>query len=652
MRLRTAAIGATALAVLATATAVALADASEPGERVVTLVTGERVHVTPTTAVLESGGRAQTLAANGKFYVVPQMALPYIGRQFDVSLFDVLSPVTDVVVTEDDGSSRTVTASSVFGTGLPALDGIRSIRSAKTPVVVPNFPQATLEVDGVNRLGLPANGTITVINVDDTERFIALAALGNGEASFSVPEGNYTLVADITTPGSTTTAPEESRVVLTQVSVTGPQTSVTADARTATTLVPAPTTPKASTPNQFATSLHRVSAAGTEATMSEGFIGAFPTLYVTPVKDVTIGALDSYTYFHLVSTQDGGGYVYDVAFPSDGSIPASYPTRVDPASLARIDTTYASDVDGHRVATYRAPLAGWERMSLAFTTPATAPLRRDEYVSGLTGLGWVSGVVWNAADSNGFASTQPIEYRAGATLADTYLRSPIVPGGPTGTLRPQPCGACRQDTLLALNLAAFTDSGGHAIDGLVPTAELDVSVESHLFRAGVELASVKAPAGTFTVPGGQSDYRLTVDTVKAAPWTTTSTRTSTAWTWHSTPSTGPLPALRTCPGGSRACGFEPLLFLAYDPASTASSVGFRVQAERFAPAPTGTAATLEVSADDGATWTGAPVTADGAGHFTASVTPPAGATALSLRVHATGGTSAVDQTIVRALPVP
>ncbi|WP_213013968.1 hypothetical protein, partial [Paractinoplanes toevensis] len=60
--------------------------------------------------------------------------------------------------------------------------------------------------------------------------------------------------------------------------------------------------------------------------------------------------------------------------------------------------------------------------------------------------------------------------------------------------------------------------------------------------------------------------------------------------------------------------------------------------------------TLDVSADDGATWKPVTAASAGNGRFTATVTPAAGY--LSLRVHATDPLGATfDQTVVRAVRV-
>jgi hypothetical protein len=224
----------------------------------------------------------------------------------------------------------------------------------------------------------------------------------------------------------------------------------------------------------------------------------------------------------------------------------------------------------------------------------------------------------------------------------------------------QPCAACRQGDTLGLNVLPWSD-GGHALNQLAPSATLDVSTDTRLYADGTLLQQGSLPAGSVAVPHDAATYRLTLDTTKSATWTTTATHTSTAWTWRSAARTGTLPAGRTCPDGTQSCAFEPLLFVGYDlgadlsnalAAGTAVTVGVRVFHETFNTGVAADALTLDVSTDDGATWTPAAVRAQGGGVFAATLVPASGAGFLSLRVHAgdpLGGT--IDQTVIRAVRV-
>ena len=130
----------------------------------------------------------------------------------------------------------------------------------------------------------------------------------------------------------------------------------------------------------------------------------------------------------------------------------------------------------------------------------------------------------------------------------------------------------------------------------------------------------------------------------------------TAWDWRTSPPTGALPAGRGC---EAPCAFLPLVFADYDvpaditnavPAGVATPLAVTLRRQAYDPAPVSEHLTLEVSADDGATWKPVTAAAAGDGRFTATVTPAAGY--LSLRVHATDPAGATfDQTVIRAVRV-
>src|SRR5262245_40998822 len=100
---RNAAIALAALALVGASAAVVptIGHAEQgPAAAPVTLITGERVHVAgdvapPVEPAASSGrdpARIRTLTAGGHLYVVSDKAMPYLGRQLDLSLFDVLAP--------------------------------------------------------------------------------------------------------------------------------------------------------------------------------------------------------------------------------------------------------------------------------------------------------------------------------------------------------------------------------------------------------------------------------------------------------------------------------------------------------------------------------------------------------------------------------
>ena len=667
-------------------------------DRLVTLPTGERVF-------LAAGGRAvrsilpaphtaagpaaeptriRTMAVGDHFYVVPGEALPFLGRQLDLALFDVLAPADAVLVdwqaaahpvpgldlqsTAGGRSTGRISDPAAFGAALArgdaALAGVRSMRpataAATEPTAGPHYPIATLTVRGLDTLGVPAfAGSVSVTNAEDTQRFASLQSLVQGEVSLSVPVGHYSLEVSITTYDADGKYLGDALLFLPEQEITAPQTVITADARTARTAVPVPATPNPSGLEQLQATYSRVSAAGNDSTTAYIMVGGSPELSVTPTQPVSIGEVRWYTYFRLNSPAGTADpYLYDLVFPSDEGVPAKFPDEVPAAGLATLDATYAAESGPATINTYRTSFQDWEQFPVRFASAATAPLRRTEYVSALPGVGWIGTAVALPSEYNGVAQSPMISYRPGQRVADHYLSAPAVPGVDRGTLRTQPCPACRQGDELLLNLQPRTDAGGHVVR-MVASDTAKVETQSRVYADGTLVAQGTAPAGAVTIPAGATRLKLELDSTTAAEWSTTASQVRTAWTWPTAAPSDPLPAGRTCADLAAPCAFQPLLFAEYDagadpansvPAGVPTPLTVVVRHQVYDPAPAADRLALEVSGDDGATWTPVTTTAAGGGRFTATVTPAAGF--LSLRIHATDpvGTT-LDQTVVRALRV-
>ncbi|MEU4245421.1 hypothetical protein [Actinoplanes sp. NPDC026619] len=676
-------------AVLAIAGGLSSAHAEEAPARaeVVTLPTGERVFlgagdravrgVEPATATAPGPVRVRTMAVGDHLYVVPGEAMPYLGHQLDLALFDVLAPVADTWVEWVPGvaphavpgldlepaaggrSAARIADPAAFGAALAGatpLAGVRGVHAAGVePTAAPQYPIATLTVHGLDALGAPAfSGGVSVTNAEDVQRFSSLQGFTDGEVSFSVPVGHYSLEVSITTYDAENQYVGDAILVFPEVDITGTQADVTADARTARTVVPVPATPDPAELEQLQATYSRVSAAGTDSTTAYLMIGGSPSLTVTPTAPVTIGEVHWYTYFRLNSPAAATDpYLYDLVFPSDDRIPARFPDQVPATSLATLDATYAAEAGPARVDTYRASFQPWEMFPIRFASSVVAPLRRTEFVSALPDVSWIGIAIARPDEADGVAQSPLTTYRPGQRAADHYFTAPAVPGTDRGTVRAQPCPACRQGDQLLLNLQPWTDAGGHAVRMNKGETTTRVYADDALVATGT------VPAGAITIPAGASRLRLELDTALPVDWITTATRVQTAWSWPAAEPTGTLPDGRTCAGPDAPCAFQPLLFAEYDagadltnaiPAGTAAPLTVTLRHQALDPAPAADDLTLEVSGDDGATWTPVPATAAGGGRFTATVTPDAGF--LSLRVHATdplGGT--LDQTVVRALRV-
>jgi hypothetical protein len=381
---------------------------------------------------------------------------------------------------------------------------------------------------------------------------------------------------------------------------------------------------------------------------------------VTPTTPVSLGDVRWYTYFRMNSPAGAAQpYLYDLVFPSTGTVPAQFAAQVPASSLATLDTTYAAGATVP-INTFRASYQSWEAFPIRFASAATAPLRRTEYVSALPGVGWVGTAVSKPDEYNGVATSPLTEYRAEQQTTDHYLMAPAVPGVDRSTLRPQPCSICRQGDQLLLNMQPLTDAGGHSLR-MVASATATVSSAARMYADDTLLAEGPDPVGVVTIPSDATRMRLELDTAASAAWATTATKVTTAWSWRTATPSGSLPAGRTCADATLPCAFQPLLFADYNAgpdvsnaiaAGTATPLTVNVRRQAYDTTAGAGQVTLQVSGDDGATWTAVRATAAGGGKFTATVTPAAGSGFLSLRLHAAdslGGT--LDQTVIRALRV-
>ncbi|WP_030434932.1 hypothetical protein [Actinoplanes subtropicus] len=683
-------------------------------DRVVTLPTGERVVLAPgpggraVRSVQPAPGtvlgpasepaRVRTMAVGSHFYVVPDEALPYVGRQLDLALFDVSAPVAGLQVQWAPGASvhavpglelkPAVAGRSAARIGDPAAFGVALARAARAaraarsavsaatgplagiqalhavasppPTASPQFPLATLTVRGLDTRGAPAfSGSVTVTNAEDVQRFSSLQSFVDGQLSFSVPVGHYSIEVSITTYDAGNRYLGDALLFFPQIDITENGTVVTADASTARTVVPIPATPDPSTLEQLQATYSRVSAAGYDSTTAFMLIGGSPELSVTPTAPVSIGEVHWYTYFRLNSPAGAATpYLYDLVFPSDTGVPAQFPGAVPARDLAVVDASYAAEAGPATINTSRASFQYWEKFPIRFASTAVAPLRRTEYVAAVPDVGWIGTALASPQDGNGLAQTPMTAYAAGAHAVDDYLMAPAVPGVDRGTVRPVPCPICRQGDQLLLNLQPWTDAGGHAVQ-FATTDTTTATVHGRVYADGAPIADGTGPTGAVTIPASAKQLRLELDTAVSAPWRTTAGRVATAWTWNTAAPSGPLPDGRTCARPDQPCAFQPLLFAEYAaavdttdavPAGVATPLTVVVRHQAYDPAPAADHLTLEVSGDDGATWTAVTAGATGEGRFTATVTPAAGF--LSLRIHATdplGGT--LDQTVLRALRV-
>ncbi|MEU7900626.1 S8 family serine peptidase [Nonomuraea sp. NPDC049152] len=330
--------------------------------------------------------------------------------------------------------------------------------------------------------------------------------------------------------------------------------------------------------------------------------------------------------------------VYDLAWFHDGGMVTGFRREVAGRDLAAIRTDYAAHLTGDQGrAASGAVLPGRRISDLLTATRFTTPSVRTEYVNTDGGARWRRFFWEHGPDGGETALESPLtDYTPRRTYRESWNRgvfSPVLV--PADEADEDSGGLTRAGDYIWANVPMYGDGAGHAGRGATTRAR------TALYRDGVLVAEHPELGGRgFRVPPGGADYRLVVETERGAP-ATLSTRTFTAWTFRSEYAESdhrlPLPvsvvrfspaldARNTAPGGGT---YRIPVRLERQPGSTAGGVRHL---------------TVEVSFDDGVTWSPAQIRK---GQVT--VNHPAAVGFVSLRAKAadTAGNT-VEQTVIRA----
>ncbi|WP_204008680.1 hypothetical protein [Virgisporangium aurantiacum] len=336
-------------------------------------------------------------------------------------------------------------------------------------------------------------------------------------------------------------------------------------------------------------------------------------------------------------------YLYSVAETFPGRLPGGFTRAYRPGDFATVHQQFAASGPKQSARHLMFPAVSPKPAGTsALSVPTTLPGSRVEYVQ--AGVRWSEQQWTGVTDASGaFRSQkrlyqQPTAYRPGRTYRDQWNAGPTGPAfGQEGEAAWQ--WASRQGDRIDVGLPLYGDRAGHA-GSFVPTDES----RSALYRDGELVGEFPASGGgSFTVPAEPAGYRLEVADTRSTDDLTT--RVSAAWTFRSGHTDGtapvrlPLPAVRFTPAldADNAA-----------PANRGFDLPVAVESQPGAPAARIVGLTVEISYDDGATWSAVPVR-PASGGWTGTVRHPAGAGFASLRATArdAAGTT-VTQTLVRA----
>jgi subtilisin family serine protease len=365
-----------------------------------------------------------------------------------------------------------------------------------------------------------------------------------------------------------------------------------------------------------------------------------PELYTTATKGVRFGTFDVYAAFRL----RGETTAYDLLHRLGDRVPAAVNYVPKPRELARVNERFGA-VNGEDTpvseARYGVSPTGFLVNEVHDYEPAGST--RTDYVTGEPGIRWSDDVGPSYDKWRWWAIIPPIRtYAAGSTTTNDWVRQPFRPGPYSATGETPSICAPQASTRSRGNIHVELVDLQDLPDGFdcLADAPAGSALTTHAMKlyAGHTLAgTTDGSRGDFSVPATAGTYRLRYD-VDASQSLPVSTRTSTEWTFRSSPDQAALPLLTV---DYRL----PLDVLNHPDGDTAT---FTVARVANAPSARATGLKLWTSLDDGTTWQPARVTGTG-GKYSARL-PHAGAgQAVSLRVQATdAGGGQIDQTIIRA----
>ncbi|MBT2207759.1 hypothetical protein [Actinomadura sp. NEAU-AAG7] len=331
--------------------------------------------------------------------------------------------------------------------------------------------------------------------------------------------------------------------------------------------------------------------------------------------------------------------VYNLAFPTAGHIPSTLTFTATPESLALVNTTYSTQGVPSVTPGPHIDYADFNGIGAApgLQHPAGAPSAQRVYYT-------ANGVKWKGLYFYYLNGVQVVEqqtgfrsYTAGTTSSATWNKAAFGPtmkvGHGQGLLLARPMLA---DT----GQLGYENSAGNNSQGTTGTLTL--------FRNGQKFGetSTNPLAGDWTVPADSAQYRLDLSATRQVPWSRYATGIKTSWSFTSTERPeDPFEHLRGLLQPRITGGFD-----ANGRAPYGTTFPLAVAVERPEGGTAVTSVSLEVSFNDGATWTAAPLTPAGTDRWTAGIAHPAtgnGYAALRFKA-ADGSGNAVQQTVTRA----
>ncbi|MEV8440219.1 S8 family serine peptidase [Actinosynnema sp. NPDC051121] len=452
----------------------------------------------------------------------------------------------------------------------------------------------------------------------------------DGSFTLRLPKGEYFTNSDVRT--------DDTRLALLPrpgLSVTSDAT-VTLDARTAEPL--RITAPDAGAQEALG-DVTMVRAFGDrQASVSTAFLGGFgPDVSIAHLgPELAAGDLTAVLGAQFRGTPDGDKPVtYRFAWTQQGRMPVGFVRDVAASELAEVRTKFGPGPSGRRYGHGGNPITAGGVGGWAWMPDVAAPGEAVDRVT--TDLAWSWGFLQFGADGAVEATLTSPEraYQRGGTHDERFndpVFSPALPESRSPYL-------ARSGDEISFAVPLFTDRAGNGGNAAVSSAR------TTLLRNGTKVGETAYAAnGLFEVPAGAAAYRVETEAVRASGTSEFATQVSAAWTFRSDTASGdefvplPLSVVRFTPELDESGAA---------PKGRALRVPLSVQQQEGAANGRIDRVEVEVSFDDGTTWTAAPVSAN-----VATIANPNAAGYGSVRVRATDSNgNALEHTVIRAYKI-
>jgi hypothetical protein len=496
--------------------------------------------------------------ASGDRFLVPAVAVPYVGRELDGSLFDVSALARDRITgrapipvrlrfaagakvvappgvrltwARGEAARGYVTASSgrLFAAALARQDRASTVRghlrharwlfSGLTRMTLaapgapaparPDYPLHILRLKVTDETGQPANNaSVTLVNTDNIHRLATDVPVVNGTARLAVPAGDYSVMSLFFDPTNATRAVLRNDF---RVPASSAATTVTIAERTATSAISV-TTPRPATWQSAEIAFYRTGAAGGTTSMGgllDSDPSGVPPTYVSPQPAAKVGRLRYLASW--LGEPPRGGYQYDTAF-TFADIPADEHFVARSSQLATVHEHLFADPASHGLGSFcvnpydlAAGSAGGYSPGLLVNTgclPVTAPGNLTVYVGTATGDKWIQDDYTRWPGQLALAA-DPRTFLPGRSYSVQWAHGPLAPtlGQHTGPWR---CQACTAGSTLALGFGSFGSFGGFGSFGdsepdhfapIIQDGSFRPRLRFTLYRDGTRLVSVTRAAG-------------------------------------------------------------------------------------------------------------------------------------------------------------